>query len=418
MGSIPAFGTPNPTKKTLRKWTKLKSFKKNDNIGNEVFKTSHSSLATSSLLFKKEAKKTRMNPKLPIFLCFLLSYTLHAQIGGDNTYEFLNLPQSARISAMGGLQIAIVDNDVNLANQNPALYNPDMHHQFSVGTVAYLANINYGNVSFAHNFDSLYTAGIHLQYINYGEFDQTDATGQIIGSFAGGEYALNIGLGQQKGRWSYGTNLKIIQSAIAGYNSFGLAADIGGTYYNKESNFVASLVVKNLGRQLTTYTPENIEPMPFDVQLGVSKRLKHLPFRYSITAHNLHRWDIRYEDPNQNETNALFGDDTLQQKYIGDKIFRHLVFGGEFYFGKNVNVRLGYNHLRRQELRLQNRGGLTGFSFGAAIHIKRFRIEYGRANYHLAGGAHHLTVAINLNEMKSPLFNKNKKKPEEEDTEL
>ncbi len=354
-------------------------------------------------------KKTNM-PK-PYLLLFLLlfAYPIQAQIGGDNTYEFLNLPQSARLTAMGGIQLSIVDEDVNLATQNPALYNPQMHNQLNFGTVAYLADINYGNIGFARYLDSLdLTGGINLQYINYGEFQQTDVSGQIIGTFTGGEYALSVGVGKQKGRWSYGANLKMIYSSIIEYSSLGLTADLGGTYYNPEKEFTASLVFKNIGRQITTYTEENIEPMPFDIQLGVSKRLKHLPFRYSITAHNLHRWDIRYDDPNQQEDNSLFGEDTIEQNYLADKIFRHLIFGGEFYFGKNVRVRVGYNHLRRQELRLQYRGGLTGFSFGAAIRIKRFLIEYGRANYHLADGSHHLTIGVNLNEIGLPKFKKTK----------
>jgi len=347
---------------------------------------------------------------LLLFLLFFYQ-SIQAQIGGDNTYEFLNLPQSARLTAMGGIQLSIVDEDVNLATQNPALYNPKMHHQLSVGTVAYLADINYGNIGFARYLDSLdMTAGINLQYIDYGDFQQTDVTGQVIGSFTGGEYALSVGVGKQEGRWSYGTNLKIIYSSIIEYSSLGILADIGGTYYNPEKEFTTSLVLKNIGRQLTTYTPEHQEPMPFDIQLGVSKRLKHLPFRYSITAHNLHRWNIRYEDPNQQQDNSLFGQDTIEQNYIGDKIFRHLILGGEFYFGKNVQIRLGYNHLRRQELRLEYRGGLVGFSFGAAIRIKRFRIEYGRANYHLADGSHHLSIGINLNEMGLPKLRKSSEK--------
>ena len=63
-----------------------------------------------------------------IFSCslltgFCLPVASVAQIGGDNTYEFLNLVPSARISAMGGKMVPVRDNDLNLIFGNPALLN-------------------------------------------------------------------------------------------------------------------------------------------------------------------------------------------------------------------------------------------------------------------------------------------------------
>ena len=112
---------------------------------------------------------------------------------GNNTYEFLNLSPSARATALGGVQIAAMDDDASLAFQNPSLYNESMHSQLSVNTVAYLAGINYGYVSYTHDFDSLFTGGFGIQYVSYGDFMQTDPSGQVLGSFSGGEYALTAG---------------------------------------------------------------------------------------------------------------------------------------------------------------------------------------------------------------------------------
>ena len=52
---------------------------------------------------------------LKVFLfSFLNLGSLFAQVGGDNTYEFLNLTTSARISALGNVLVNSFDNDVNL----------------------------------------------------------------------------------------------------------------------------------------------------------------------------------------------------------------------------------------------------------------------------------------------------------------
>lgn len=320
-----------------------------------------------------------------------------AQIGGNNTYEFLNLSPSARATALGGIQIAAMDDDASLAFQNPSLYNENMHSQLSVNTVAYLADINYGYVSYTHDFDSLFTGNFGIQYISYGDFTQTDPTGQVLGSFKGGEYALTVGGARKWKNLSYGANLKFIMSSLESYNSVGLAADLAATYYKPEKEWGLALVVKNIGGQLTAYE-DTKEAIPFEIQLGFSKKLKYLPLRLSIIAQHLQKWDIRYDDPNV-QTTSFFGEDPVDEgSHVIDIFFRHLVFSGELFLGKNVRLRVGYNHLRRQELALDNQGGFSGLSFGGGIRITKFQINYGYAGYHPGSAAHHFSINTKISD--------------------
>ena len=330
------------------------------------------------------------------FLAFFCSsFTAIAQIGGEHVYEFLNLSPSARITALGGLQVATMDEDVSLAAQNPSLYNSEMNTHLSLNTVAYVAGINHGYLGFAKDMDSLATFGVGVQYISYGDFIGADPTGVVTGSFSASEYAFNVGAAKQFGKFSYGMNLKVIFSNFEIYNSTGLALDMGLTYFDEESMFSAGLVVKNMGTQLSTYAGTK-EDLPFDVQLGISQRLKHLPFRFGITAHHLHQWDIRYDDPSL-QNNSIFDDGSDDNKsYFADNLFRHLIFSGELFLGKSLVVRAAYNHQRKQELGVDATGGGTGFSYGAGIHIKRFQFSYGRSIYHIAGGSHHFSISTQL----------------------
>src|ERR1035438_299467 len=84
-----------------------------------------------------------------IFLCSLCNEKSVGQIGGSGTYEFLNLPNSARVAAMGGVNIAVRDSDVNSAFQNPSLLDSTMANQFSVSYVSYFAGIYWGYVAYA-----------------------------------------------------------------------------------------------------------------------------------------------------------------------------------------------------------------------------------------------------------------------------
>ena len=49
-----------------------------------------------------------------LILC-TLSISGFAQTGGDNIYEFLNLTHSAYVSSLGGTNISVYNNDLNLA---------------------------------------------------------------------------------------------------------------------------------------------------------------------------------------------------------------------------------------------------------------------------------------------------------------
>ena len=340
--------------------------------------------------------KNKMNKYLLITFLYVFNFCqISAQIGGENTYEFLNLPTSARSTALGGTQIAVQDNDGSLALENPALYNATMHNCLSFGTVAYFAGINHGHIAYSRHVDSIATFGVAAQYVSYGQFRHTNELGQDLGTFSGNEVAINFGGARKYKRFSYGANLKMITSRLENYSSFGIAADLGASYFNEEKNLTFGFVIKNIGSQLTTYA-DTKENLPFDIQFGVSKRLEHLPFRFSVIAHHLHRWDIRYNDQNAQAVSIFEDPQAKEKSYFSDKLFRHLNFNGEFYLGKALTARIGYNHLRRQELSLAMRRTMGGFSFGLGLQIKRFQLNYGSAIYHAAGGTHHFSFAFKL----------------------
>ena len=347
----------------------------------------------------------------PIYLTFLImgflasSTTSFAQIGGENVYEFLTLPNTARVTALGGMLISVKDDDAALALQNPAVLNDAMSGQISFSHSFYLADIEAGYVSFAKKLGKFnYFSG--LQYISYGDFQLADETGLVTGEFSAGEYALTLGMGHQYSEnLSFGASLKAINSRFETYQSMGIGADLGATYQDTSKRFVIGFVIKNLGTQLSTYSGNASESMPFDIQLAFSKRLKHLPFRYTFTFHNLHRWNIRYDDPNVDAAQVLFGEEVAQEtnaEAFADIFFQHIILSGEFLLGRKQHFRLrfAYNHARRRELMVDNTLGLMGFSLGFGLKVNRFRIDFGRGVYHLAGNNNHLSISTNLSEFK------------------
>ena len=331
----------------------------------------------------------------------LLTYEgAFAQIGGRHVYDFLTLSPSARIVALGGVNISTLDNDINLAAQNPGLLNDSMHKHVSLTWSNYLTDIKYGYAAYAHHFEKLGTFHAGVQFLNYGTLQGADVFGNLTNEFSAGEYAVYLGAARAWKRFSYGANLKFISSTLGpGFNSAGIAMDIGGSYYSKSRLFSAGVVAKNIGTQLSTYVGSaSREPLPFEIQAGISNKLKYMPLRFSLTASNLDQLDLIYQDPNAEPQFDLAGNEIPVKNQTIDGIFRHFVFSTEFLLGRSLRLRAGYNHLRRQELSSETRGGLTGFSMGIGIRVKKIIFDYGFSSYGVNSRfqAHQFSLAYNL----------------------
>lgn len=369
-----------------------------------------------------------------IVLIVLISWDSYAQIGGNSTYEFLRIPNSARITALGGSLITVRDGDLNLAYHNPAALNPNMHRRVAFNQSAYMGGTTHGYLAYGHYIDQgkvpvMVHAG--LQYISYGKFQNYDVAGTYMGETRASEYAINIGAGYQISKFlSVGANAKTILSYLGGFNSVGMAFDFATMFNDTAKKISVTVAFKNMGTQFSTYNRNgNMEPLPFDLQIGVAHRLKYIPLRFSVILHNIHRWGIVYDDPNNQSNQTLFTDGQQQQDNsaikVVDDIFRHFIFNVEFLFGKKgkpevFRIQAGYNHQRRGELVSSGVSDIAGFSFGAGIRIKQFQIDYGFGGYHFAGAAHHFGLSVNLDEIlkgawkKDPNRKKKKKKRQEE----
>lgn len=343
--------------------------------------------------------------KTTLIFCLSGLFIVHAiaQIGGNGTYKFLGYTNSARIAALGGNMLAINDNDITLTQANPSLITPAMSNNLALSYVNNPGGINYGFVAYAHDFTKVGSFVASLQYINDGKFTAADAAGNITGSFYASEYALNIGWGRQLSPlFSIGANGKLIYSQLETYNSFGIAVDVAGTYTSKDQSFTASLVGRNIGSQLVPYLPGDYQPLPFELQIGLSQKLKHIPLRFSQLLTNLQNWNLTYLDPTDpsNTADPITGE--VQQKSgagkVADELMRHVVLGAELTIAKVLALRIGYNYQRRQELKLSGKAGLTGFTIGAGLRVKMFNLSYTRGSYTASIARNYITLGVNLQE--------------------
>ena len=340
-------------------------------------------------------------------LFVLISVLGFGQSGGLNTLDFLQLVQPARISAIGGANLSVFDGDANMTGFNPGLLNGQMHDKVALNFVDYFAGINYGNVSYTYGIDTVVdrVAQVNLMNANYGTIQYADATGQLTGgSFTANDAVLNLSYAQQLSKQIRGgVTMKFIYSAIESYQAFGVACDLGASYYNEEKELSMGFSVLNIGPNISYSDNGARESLPTQVLFGISKKLKYAPFRLSVTFENLQKWDLTVQNPNLTpQTDPLTGElIPVKQPGFLDKAMRHVVIGGEILLTKNFHIRTGFNYRRMRELSLAARPGLVGMSLGLGFRINRFHLCYARSSYHRAGGTNSISILTRIGDFRS-----------------
>lgn len=328
-------------------------------------------------------------------LCFWMSF--YAQIGGESTYQFLNLISSPRQAALGGKVFTNVDYDVTQALYNPGTINEEMDNQLAVNYSSYLGGISYGTGAYAYTWDRrVQTFHVGITYVNYGDFDGYDEDGNPTGSFTGNEAALSFGYARQIGYSDFylGGNIKIITSKLEQYNSIGAALDAGLVYLNEDIDFVATLVVRNFGTQITTYAGLN-EPLPFEVGFGMSQTLENVPLRWHLTFENLQKWPISTSNPARTTTD-LEGNQTEEKVGFFSNVIRHTIVGVELFPESGFNIRLGYNFRRGEEMKIVDQRNFSGLSAGISLKMNKLRFSYTHARYTSASNANFFGLQIDL----------------------
>ncbi|WP_027418255.1 type IX secretion system protein PorQ [Crocinitomix catalasitica] len=331
----------------------------------------------------------------------LIGQNLAAQVGGTNSFQFLDLDFNARSVGLGGDFIAVKDNDIDLAVANPSLITEKMDGNLSLNHFFYPAGINYGMLAYGKKIKDLGVFTGHLRYVAYGKFQRTDETGVDQGTFTAGDYDIGIGYGKEINEYfSIGGNINMILSHYESYTAMGIGADVSATYFNEEKNFTVTLLARNIGYQFKGYTSDNNEPLPIEVLAGMSYKFEHAPIRLGLIYKDVTNWDLTYNDPSLEPTIDELSNDTIPvpSATFVQKLGYHTNFSAEFLATENFNIRVGFNFQQRYGLGIVDRKGLSGFSMGFGFKVKRFAFNYAIAFNSAAGTTNVFGIRTNFNE--------------------
>lgn len=327
-----------------------------------------------------------------LLAAFLFFLSANAQ--NSDGYSFLNIPTSSHVFGLGGNNIAIIDDDVTLADQNPALIGPELEKQVALNYMYYMSSGNFAGVRFGTAAGDHSAWAVGMRYLNYGKFDGYDEFGSPTGSFTPtdivfeGTYSRDI-----TDRWRGGANLKMAYSSYEQYSAFALAVDLGVNYYDEEKDLSFSAVLKNMGGQVKRFHDRYVR-VPFDIQLGYMQTIGSSPFMISITANNLTRWKIPYYTYSSNGEELLTKKDGFFTNF-----FRHLIFGLQFQPSQAFYACLAYNYKTHTDMSAFHSSILSGFSIGAGFKTRGFSIGASYAMPHKSASSLMLNLACSIGEL-------------------
>lgn len=339
---------------------------------------------------------TDMKFKQILYTLFVLAAGCANVFSQDGTaYNYLNTTTSSHAYALGGANISVIDDDVNLYEQNPALLGPEVGMQAGVSYMRYLGGSNFMSARFAKEAGDHAAWGASISYFGYGEMKAADVDGTITGTFGASDIAFS-------GMYSHDFNdrirggiaLKFLYSNYEQYSALAIAADLGINYYDPERDLSLSAVIANLGGQVKRFD-EHYDRLPWDIRLGYTQSLHNGPFRVSVTAINLTQWSLPYyRRIDDNDPNSGI---EVRDKFLSN-LFRHLIFGLEYAPTSKFYIAAGYNHKTKTDMATFSRNFFSGFSVGAGLSVRKFKVGVALAQPHVGGTTFMVNLAANLYE--------------------
>lgn len=307
---------------------------------------------------------------------------------GSTAYNFLDIPVSSHVYGLGGVNISVIDDDLSMTEQNPALLGPEVEKQLSLNYMRYIGSADFAGARFGMAAGERAAWAVGIQYFGYGEIKSADETGFVSGTFSPKDMYLSASYSHDiTDRLRGGITLKGIYSAYDSFSAFAIATDLGLNYFDPETDLSLSAVVANLGGQVKRFN-DKYDRLPVDIRLGLTKGLGATPLRLSVTAWNLTKWHLPYQDPGDGTSSS----ETKTKDTFSSNLFRHLVFGAEYAPSENLYLGIGYNYKTRTDMSTYSRNFLSGFSACAGINVKHFRVGVALAQPHKGA----TTFMINL----------------------
>ena len=281
---------------------------------------------------------------------------------GTSAFSFLKINEAARPVAMGGAFTGVADDEASLYYNPAGLVNFE-DDRYILGYHNYVVDMQSGMVGVVHPMSDDRALAFHINYLNYGEFKETDKLGNQTGTFGGGDLVLAGTFAMRRSyNLSLGVTGKFIYEKIQDFSATGVALDLGIRYTTDRNRYSVGLMVQNLGTQLSALGEGDKDPLPTTLRAGVGARPKGLPM-------------------------LLAGDVIVP--FDNDIDF---ALGAEYVELKPMLLRIGYNSFGSNYKAEESDDSLAGIAVGVGFDFKSMQISYAFSPAADLGDSHRITL--------------------------
>lgn len=279
---------------------------------------------------------------------------------------FLTFEPGARANGMGRAYSAIADDAYSMWwNPGATAFNKDT--QIAATHIPWLQgsgieDIFYEYLGFNHYFYGIGNINAHIIWLDAGTQTQTSSSNVDLGDFHTYEVSGALGYGYEvvPDKIGVGGNFKLLYSYLgpsAGFtesegSAFSFAFDAGALFKDVVvDNLNASIVLQNIGPDITYSDEEQADPCPMTFRAGLGYTVFDNPMGRLITTAEMSK--------------ILANEDPLYQRLItGWKYFDETIYGvgAEYTYLNLISLRGGYYS--------DKEGEVEGASFGVGVEYK------------------------------------------------
>ncbi len=299
-------------------------------------------------------------------LCNLTGWTkdIHPKTG-TSAFPFLKINLGARAVGMGGAFTGLADDESTL-HYNPAGIASFEGKRFIAGYHNYFADMQSGFLGYTNQFSERLCWGGWVSYLNYGEFIETDTSGNVLGDFSGGDILAAVTLAVKQGHnFALGGTMKLIYERVHEYSATGVAVDLGAKYSSDRGRFGAGLMIQNLGKQLSALGVEKYR-LPLTFRGGLSIRPRAFPL--------------------------IVASDVILP--VDNDVI--LALGADYYEFKPFYARLGWNSFGSNFRGADSDDTWAGLSLGVGFDYGKVHIAYAYCPSADLGQSHRVTLTGGL----------------------
>ena len=280
---------------------------------------------------------------------------------GTSAFSFLKVDFSARAVAMGGAFTGLA-NDESALYYNPAGVASFEENRYILAYHNYFVDLQSGFAGYIHRLGEDISLGGWMSYMNYGEFIETDISGNTLGAFGGGNLVTAVTVAVQKHyNLTLGGTVKFIYERVQNFSGTGMAVDVGIKYAGDRERRSVGLVIQNLGTQFSGLGSEK-DQLPLTVRGGIAVRPRSFPLTLAADL-------------------LLPIDNNLE-----------FAIGSEYYEFKPLYLRLGWNSFGSNFRTANSDDHWAGFSLGVGFDINKMHISYAFSPSADLGESHRVTL--------------------------